>query len=145
MPVTVPSSLLIVLEVLRPCFTAPSFTTMAVLVTGVLSGNSPRTVTGMWQAAGLAGKAHWSRAHRFFSRAVWDLDQVGLALARAVVARFVPRGAAVTLAVDDTLFHRYGKKDVRPLARLNELPHLVAHHFDGADRPSQHGFVEDRP
>ncbi|WP_405849771.1 hypothetical protein [Streptomyces sp. NBC_01518] len=64
---------------------------MAVLVTGVLSGNSPRTVTGMWQAAGLAGKAHWSRAHRFFSRAVWDLDQVGLALARAVVARFVPR------------------------------------------------------
>ena len=110
MPVTVPSSLLIVLEVLRPCFTAPSFTTMAALVTGVLSGNGPRTVTGMWQAAGLAGKAHWSRAHRFFSRAVWDLDQVGLALARAVVARFVPRGAAVTLAVDDTLFHRYGKK-----------------------------------
>jgi hypothetical protein len=101
---------LIVLEVLRPCFTAPSFTTMAALVTGVLSGNGPRTVTGMWQAAGLAGKAHWSRAHRFFSRAVWDLDQVGLALARAVVARFVPRGAAVTLAVDDTLFHRYGKK-----------------------------------
>jgi hypothetical protein len=110
MPVTVPSSLLIVLEVLRPCFTAPSFTTMAALVTGVLSGNGPRTVTGMWQAAGLAGQAHWSRAHRFFSRAVWDLDQVGLALARAVVARFVPRGAAVTLAVDDTLFHRYGKK-----------------------------------
>ena len=106
MPVTVPSSLLIVLEVLRPCFTAPSFTTMAALVTGVLSGNGPRTVTGMWQAAGLAGQAHWSRAHRFFSRAVWDLDQVGLALARAVVARFVPRGAAVTLAVDDTLFHR---------------------------------------
>jgi hypothetical protein len=109
-PVTVPSSLLIVLAVLRPCFTAPSFTTMAALVTGVLSGNGPRTVTGMWQAAGLAGRAHWSRAHRFFSRAVWDLDLVGLALARVVVARFVPRGAAVTLAVDDTLYHRYGKK-----------------------------------
>ncbi|MEU0434771.1 transposase [Streptomyces sp. NPDC006290] len=76
---------------------------MAALVTGVLSGNGPRTVTGMWQTAGLAGKAHWSRAHRFFSRAVWDLDQVGLALARAVVARFVPRGAAVTLAVDEKL------------------------------------------
>jgi hypothetical protein len=109
-PVTVPSSLLIVPEVLRPCFTAPSFTTMAALVTGALSGNAPRTLTGMWQAAGLAGKAHWSRAHRFFSRAVRDLDQVGLALARSVVARFVPRGAAVTLAVDATLFHRYGKK-----------------------------------
>ena len=64
----------------------------------------------MWQAAGLAGSVHWSRAHRFFSRAVWDLDQVGLALARAVVARLVPDGGAVTVAVDDTLFHRYGKK-----------------------------------
>jgi hypothetical protein len=61
----------------------------------------------MWQAAGLAGQAH--RAHRFFSRAVWDLDQVGLALARAVAERFTPEGATVTVAVDDTLFHRYGR------------------------------------
>ncbi len=110
MPLTVPPSLLIVVEVMRPCFTAPSFATMSALVTGALSASGPRTVTGMWQAAGLAGSAHWSRAHRFFSRAVWDLDQVGLALARAVAARLAPDGAAVTLAVDDTLFHRYGKK-----------------------------------
>jgi DDE superfamily endonuclease len=110
MPVTVPPSLLIVLQVLRPCFTAPSFATLAALVTGALSGAGRRTVTGMWQAAGLAGSVHWSRAHRFFSRAVWDLDQVGLALARAVVARLVPDAGAVTVAVDDTLFHRSGKK-----------------------------------
>src|SRR6266540_2217789 len=98
MPVTVPPSLLIVLQVLRPCFTAPSFVTLAALVTGALSGAGRRTVTGMWQAAGLAGRVHWSRAHRFFARAVWDLDQVGLALARAVVARLVPDGGAVTVA-----------------------------------------------
>ena len=110
MPVTVPPSLLIVLQVLRPCFTAPSFATLPALVTGALSANGPRTVTGMWAAAGLAGRVHWSRAHRFFSRAAWDLDRVGLALAGAVVARFVPGGGAVTVAVDDTLFHRYGKK-----------------------------------
>jgi hypothetical protein len=110
MPVTVLPSLLIVLQVLRPCFTAPSFATLSALVTGALSANGPRTVTGMWAAAGLAGRVHWSRAHRFFSRAAWDLDRVGLALAGAVVARFVPGGGAVTVAVDDTLFHRYGKK-----------------------------------
>lgn len=110
MPVTVPPSLMIVLEVLRPCFTAPSFATMSALVTGALSADGARTVTGMWQAAGLAGRVHWSSAHRFFSRAVWDLDRVGLALAGAVVARFMPEGGAVTVAVDDTLFHRYGKK-----------------------------------
>jgi DDE superfamily endonuclease len=108
-PATIPPSLLIVLQALRPCFTAPSFATLPALVTGALSASGPRTVTGMWQAAGLAGSVHWSRAHRFFSRAVWDLDRVGLALARAVVTRFVP-GGAVTVAVDDTLFHRYGTK-----------------------------------
>src|SRR6266511_504643 len=110
MPLTVPPSLLIVVEVLLPCFTAPWFATMSSLVTGALSASGPRTVTGMWQAAGLAGQAHWSRAHRFFSPAVWDPDRVGLALARAVVARLAPDGAAVTVAVDDTLFHRYGRK-----------------------------------
>src|SRR6266508_4109485 len=110
MPLTVPPSLLIVVEVLRPCFTAPWFATMSSLVTGALSASGPRTVTGMWQAAGLAGQAHWSRAHRFFSPAVWDPDRVGLALARAVVASLAPDGAAVTVAVDDTLFHRYGRK-----------------------------------
>jgi hypothetical protein len=110
MPVRVPPSLLIVLGVLRPCFTAPSFATLSALVTGALSAGGARTVTGMWQAAGLAGRAHWSRAHRFFSRAVWDLDQVGLAPARTVVAHFVPEGGAITVAVDDTLFHRYGQK-----------------------------------
>jgi DDE superfamily endonuclease len=110
MPVTVPPSLLSVLQVLRPCFTAPSFATLGALVCGTLSAGGRRTVTGMWQAAGLAGRVHWSRAHRFFSRAVWDLDRAGLALARAVVAAFVPAGAAVTVAVDDTLFHRYGRK-----------------------------------
>jgi hypothetical protein len=84
----------------------PSFAALSALVTGALSASGTRTVTGMWQAAGLAGSVHWSRAHRFFARAVWDLDRVGLALARAVVARFVPDGGAVTVAVDDTLFHR---------------------------------------
>src|SRR5512142_1147093 len=62
MPVTVPPSLLIVLQALRPCFTAPSFATLSALVTGALSGAGRRTITGMWQAAGLAGSVHWSRA-----------------------------------------------------------------------------------
>lgn len=35
---------------------------------------------------------------------------MGLRLARLVVARLVPAGAALTVVVDDTLFHRYGAK-----------------------------------
>ena len=109
-PPTVPVSLVDVLQIVRSCFTAPTFATLCSLVTGVLAADGPRTVTGVWSAAGLAGRCHWSRGHRFFSRATWDLDRVGLALARAVVTAFVPAGAAVTVAADDSLFHRYGKK-----------------------------------
>jgi hypothetical protein len=57
----------------------------------------------------MAGVAHWSGAHRFFSTARWDRDALGLALARLVVAAFTAEDQAVTVAVDDTLFHRYGR------------------------------------
>jgi hypothetical protein len=106
---TVPAGLLRVLAGCRQVFTAPSFVTFSLLVSGALSAVGPRTVTGMWTAAGMSTVAHWSRAHRFFSHAVWDADALGLALARMVVAAFAGDGQALTVAVDDTLFHRYGR------------------------------------
>jgi hypothetical protein len=102
--------LLSVLEGVQGVFTAPTFATFTSLMTGLLSATGTRTVTGMWTAAGLAGRAHHARAHRFFSHARWDLDTLGLLLAQLVVTRFVPAGAALTVVVDDTLFHRYGRK-----------------------------------
>jgi SRSO17 transposase len=107
--VTVPSSLSSLLEGLRGVFTAPSFATFTSLMTGLLGATGSRTVTGMWSAARLAGRSHHARAHRLFSHARWDLDSLGLLVARLVVARFVPAGAALQVVVDDTLFHRYGK------------------------------------
>jgi SRSO17 transposase len=110
---TVPVGLLQVLAGCRVVFTAPTFATFVLLVTGSLGAGGPgsrRTVTGMWAAAGMAGRSHWSRAHRFFSHARWDSDALGLALARVVVAAFAADADAVSVAVDDTLFHRYGRK-----------------------------------
>ena len=106
---TVPAGLWEMLGACRAVFTAPTFLTFGLLVTGALGAVEPRTVTGMWAAAGMAGRAHWSRAHRFFSHARWDPDALGLALTRLVVAAFTADGQALTVAVDDTLFHRYGR------------------------------------
>jgi SRSO17 transposase len=103
--------LLSVPEGVRRVFTAPSFATFTSLMTGLLGATGSRTVTGMWSAAGLAGRSHHARAHRFFSHARWDLDTLGLLVARLVVARFVPAGPASTVVVDDTLFHRYAHQD----------------------------------
>jgi len=90
-------------------FSAPGFAAFVVLVVGALGAVGPRTITGIWAATGLAGQLHWSRAHRFFSETKWDPDTLGLHLAHLAVSLFVAAGAAITIAVDDTLFHRYGK------------------------------------
>ena len=107
---TLPVTLSRVLEPLRSCFTAPSFEVFIALVAGLVAQPVSRTVCGMLTGAGLAGVWHHCRAHRFFSAARWCPRQVGLVLAGLVVAHLLPAGAPITVAVDDTLFRRRGKK-----------------------------------
>src|SRR5215471_9491009 len=107
---TLPSSLAVLLTAFRPCFTAPTFEVFRALVGGTLARTGPRTVCGMLVGAGLSRVWPHDRAHRFFSAARWCPDQVGLALARLVVRLLVDDGQPVLVAVDDTLFHRSGKK-----------------------------------
>jgi DDE superfamily endonuclease len=107
---TLPGTLSRVLAGFRPCFTAPTFTTFTALVAGLLAQPVGRTVCGMLSGAGLERIWHHSRAHRFFSTARWRPDQVGLLLAELIVTYLLTPGAPITLAVDDTLFRRRGKK-----------------------------------
>ncbi|WP_239336604.1 transposase [Frankia sp. CiP3] len=105
---TVPPSFAALLATFRPCFTAPTFRTFCALVYGMLAGSGRRTVCGMLVGAGLSRAWRHHRAHRFFSRAAWSPDELGLALVRLVVGLLVPEGQPVTVAVDDTLYHRSG-------------------------------------
>jgi SRSO17 transposase len=67
------------------------------------------TVTEVIRAAGAVGRKHISSYHRFFSRARWTTDEVGLTLADLVVRRLAPRGV-IRLVVDDTLGRHTGKR-----------------------------------
>jgi hypothetical protein len=107
---TIPRSLADLLSALRGCFTAPTYRTFTALVVGLLAQPGRRTVTGMLTAARLAGSWHHSRAHRFFARARWNPDQLGLAVLRLVVARLVDPQAPLLVVVDDSLFKRRGRK-----------------------------------
>ena len=102
-----PCSLAGLLAVFRPCFTAPTFQTFVGLVVGLIAQTRRRTVCGMLTGAGLDQVWHHSRAHRLFTNARWSGDALGLALAYLIVARLLPTGAALTVAVDDTLFSKY--------------------------------------
>jgi hypothetical protein len=105
-----PASLAGLLVMLRPCFTGPSFRTFCGLAAGLAGQVRRRTVCGMLLGAGLGRCWPHDRAHYFFARAAWDLDELGLAVARIVVALLVPAGAAITVAVDDSVFRRSGRK-----------------------------------
>jgi hypothetical protein len=106
----VPTSLAGLLSLLAPCFSQPTFQTFSALLVGFVGRIRDCTVTGMLQAAGLAGEWHHSRAHDFFARRRWDPDALGVRLADFLVSVFVGAGAPIRLAVDDTLFGRSGRR-----------------------------------
>jgi len=106
----VPVSLDGLLSLFRCCFSQPSFQTFRAMVLGQVSQTGRRTVCGMLVGARLSGVWEHSRAHRFFSRARWQPDQLGLVLAALIVERFIAEGEPVTVAIDDTLLQRWGRK-----------------------------------
>ena len=106
----VPASLMTLLQVLAPLFTAPSFRTFTGLACGFLAQPGKRTVCGMLTGARLSRAWSHDRAHSFFSRARWDPDDLGIAAARLVISLLVPDGEPVEVLIDDTLFRRRGKK-----------------------------------
>ena len=106
-----PSSWLEVLDPLRAVFARSStFGLFVLLATGLVARTSRRTVVGMLAGAGMAVVVSFHSACRFFSTHRWDVDRLGLAVARLVVARLVEADAPLTVAVDDTLLRRWGKK-----------------------------------
>jgi hypothetical protein len=106
----VPVSLDGLLSLLAPCFTQPTFQTFRALLVGQVSQTGRRTVCGMLVGARLSGVWEHSRAHRFFSRARWSPDELGLRLAAVIAERFVDPGASVVVAIDDTLLQRWGRR-----------------------------------
>jgi hypothetical protein len=105
-----PSSLMALLAAFAPLFTAPSFRTFTMLACGFLAQSGKRTVCGMLTGAGLSRAWPHDRAHYFFSHARWNPDELGICVAKLVIALLVPSGQPVDVLIDDTLFRRRGKK-----------------------------------
>ena len=106
----VPASLDSLLSLLRPCFSQPTFQTFRALIVGQLSQTGLRTVTGMLVGARLSTVWHHARAHRFFSHARWQVDELGLRIAELICERLTEPGAPVLVAIDDTLLQRAGRR-----------------------------------
>ena len=90
-----------------PVFTTPTFQTFLQIVTGWVVSHRHRYLTEIIFAGGNVGNGHWCRFHRFFSHAAWDIDILGLFLAKLVGSILAP-GSTLFWAVDDTLCRKRG-------------------------------------
>jgi hypothetical protein len=106
---TLPASLRRLLDAFAGCFTKPSFVVFTAMVVGMVAQTGSKTVCGMLAGAGLAQTWSHDRVHRFFAKAVWSIDAVGLIVLDLVVTHLVDADAAILLAVDDTAHRRRGK------------------------------------
>jgi len=103
-----PSTWRDLLEELAPAFSRRSTHQLFItLACGMILADRS-TVVAMAAAAGLAER--WRRACWFFSGAVWDIDALGLAIARLIVKYLIADGGPLVVAVDGTFFKRWGRK-----------------------------------
>jgi SRSO17 transposase len=100
-------SFLTLLQHFSPVFTAPTYQTFSLIVTGWILSHRHRYITEVIFSCGRVGIGHWCRFHRFFSHAAWDLDTLSMSLAKLVATILAP-GATLLWAVDDTLCRKRG-------------------------------------
>ncbi|MBN2375356.1 MAG: transposase, partial [Sedimentisphaerales bacterium] len=106
---TITSTWTELLQQFFPIFTAPGADIFVRLITGWVLCTTRRTVTGMISFADPWGLRAHDAYHRFLPDARWDIAGLWQILARMLVQTFCRTGI-ITLALDDTLFHRSGRK-----------------------------------
>lgn len=105
----VPPVLVPWLAVFRPCFTAPLWDRILVLVAGAVLAPGKRTVTQALRVMGLADQPDFGRYHEVLNRARWDSRDLARRLMLHLLAVLWPSGEVV-VAVDDTIERRWGGK-----------------------------------
>ena len=105
----VPPILISWLAVFRPCFTAPVWNHILVLVGGAVLAPGKRTVTQALRVMGLADKPGFGRYHEVLNRARWDPRDVARRLLLHLLAVLSPSGEVV-VGIDDTIERRWGGK-----------------------------------
>lgn len=96
------------LEGFRPVFTAPSWATFQLLMTGWILSTRHRYVTDLIISSDSVDNGHFSDYHRFFSHAKWDINHLWRILAVVLVNTLLGPDAVIVLAGDDTLCHKRG-------------------------------------
>jgi hypothetical protein len=107
---TLPASILPVLETFRPEFTPRTWARALTLILGTILARGRRTVAAALRQMGLHEAPDFSSYHQVFNRAAWSPRKLGRRLLSAAIVAFVPKGVGLTFAIDETPERRWGKK-----------------------------------
>ena len=108
-PHLIPPALAAWLSVFRPCFTAPVWRHVLVLVAGAVLAPGKRTVTQALRVMGLSDDPGFGRYHEVLNRARWDTRALARRLLLYVLERLLPAGPVV-VGIDDTIERRWGSR-----------------------------------
>jgi hypothetical protein len=97
------------LSLFASLFTAPTFSIFEELLTAWVLCPVRRPVTGMMRGGGLVDKRPYDAYHRLVRAARWSLEEFWDLTADLLLRRFASEGR-IDLLLDDTLFHRRGRK-----------------------------------
>jgi hypothetical protein len=92
-------------------FTNPTWRNAQVLLIGAILCNGKRTVSSALRVMGLSSESNFSKYHRVLNGSKWDSWRMAKILL-GLLLRFIPRGAPILIAMDETLERRKGKKIV---------------------------------
>jgi hypothetical protein len=109
LPPLVPSVLATWLSVFRPCFTAPVWNHVLILVAGAILAPGKRTVTQALRVMGLGDDPRFGRYHEVLNRARWDTRTLARRLLLHIIDHLLPEGPVV-IGIDDTIERRWGMK-----------------------------------
>lgn len=106
-----PGAILSLLAHFAHVFTNPTWRNAQVLLIGAILSNGKRTVSSALRVMGLSSESNFSKFHRVLNGSKWDSWRMAKILL-GLVLRYIPSGAPILIAMDETLERRKGKKIV---------------------------------
>jgi len=106
---SLPASIVSILQPFSCLFTHPTWLHVQVLLAGTLLAQGPRTVTGALRAMGLSAERRFERYHRVLNRARWSSRQ-GARILLGLLIEMLPAQWPLVIAVDETLERRKGAR-----------------------------------
>lgn len=106
---TLPTTIMTVLQHFSPVFSERIWDWVQVLVVGAIMTPHKRTVTSVLRIMGLSGERQFQNYHRVLNRVHWSGLKASRILLGLLVSAFVGSEAPIVVAADETLERRRGK------------------------------------